>query len=174
MFFGYQETLNERGKKQENTKGWDKILLPIYWLLGFFGIYFFAGLSVRLEWSVISIGWFYLGIFLYLISSVLTIWSVVENKHFETTSRIQDNREQKVITTGPYRIVRHPGYLGILIWAVASALMFGTLAVGIVAFIIIVTICIRTFLEDKMLINELDGYIEYSKSVKQRLIPFVW
>ena len=174
MFSGHQETLNERGKKQKNTKGWDKILLPIYWLIAYFGIYFVAGLGVRLEWSVLSIYWFYIGVILYLISSILTVWSVIENKHFETTARIQDDREHKVITTGPYRIVRHPGYSGIVIWAIASALMFGTLTVGIVAFVIIATICVRTFLEDKMLKEELIGYMEYSKSVRYRLIPFVW
>jgi len=174
MFSGHQETLNERGKNQKNTKGWDKILLPIYWLIAYFGIYLVAGLGIRLEWSVLSIYWFYIGVILYLISSVLTVWPVIENKHFETTARIQDDRAHTVITTGPYRIVRHPGYSGIVIWAIASALMFGTLAVGIVAFVIIATICVRTYLEDKMLKDELNGYMEYSKSVRYRLIPFVW
>ncbi len=78
------------------------------------------------------------------------------------------------MTTGPYRIVRHPGYMGIVLWAVASALMFGTLAVGVVAGVIIVTISVRTYLEDTMLKDELPGYADYAKSVRYRLIPFVW
>jgi len=109
-----------------------------------------------------------------LISCVFTVWPVLENKYFEETSRIQNNREQTVIKTGPYKIIRHPGYSGIVIWAIASYLMFGTLAVGIVSFVIIVIICIRTYMEDKMLKDELTGYLEYSQTVKYRLIPFVW
>jgi protein-S-isoprenylcysteine O-methyltransferase Ste14 len=174
MFSGHKETLNERSKKQENTESWDKILLPIYVLLAYFGIYFTAGMGVRFGWNSLPMGLFYAGIALYLISSVFTVWPVLENKHFEATSRIQDNRAQTVITTGPYRIVRHPGYAGIILWAVASAFMFGTIAVVIISVVIIVTIWIRTYLEDKMLREELDGYLEYSKTVRYRLLPFIW
>ena len=174
MFLGHQETLYERGRKQDNTKSWDKILLPIISLLTFFGIYIVAGLGNRLHWEKLPIEFFYAGIVLYLLSSVFIVWPVLENKHFESTSRIQNNRNQTVIKTGPYKIVRHPGYAGIVIWAIASFLMFGTFQVGIVSLIIIIVICIRTFLEDKMLKNELEGYLEYSQNTKYRLIPFVW
>ena len=174
MFFGHQETLYERGKKQNNTKDWDKILLPIIWLLSFYGIYIVAGLGNRLIWNKLPIECFYVGIILYLLSSVFIVWPIFENKYFESTSRIQDNRDQTVIKTGPYKIVRHPGYAGIVIWAIASFLMFGTFPVGIVSLIIIIAICIRTFLEDRMLKNELEGYLEYSQNTKYRLIPFIW
>jgi len=174
MYSGHKETLNERGKKHENTKNWDKILLPIYFILAFYGIYVAAGVGIRFEVHYLSIKWFYWGTLLYVISSVLIIWPVLENKHFESTSRIQSDREQTVITSGPYKIVRHPGYSGIIMWACATTLMFGTLYVGIVSIIIIVVIVIRTLFEDKMLKNELKGYLDYSKKVKYRLIPFIW
>jgi protein-S-isoprenylcysteine O-methyltransferase Ste14 len=174
MYASHQETLYERGKKQENTKGWDKLLLPVFVLLTYLGIYAVAGLGVRFGWNTMPIEWFYIGIALYIISSIFSCWAVMENKHFEETARIQDNRKQTVITTGPYRIVRHPGYSGIVVWALASAFMFGTLAVGVVACIIITIIWIRTFLEDRMLGEELEGYLEYTKAVRYRLIPFVW
>ena len=174
MFLGHKETLSERGKKQHNTKYWDKIILPIYFVLAYFGIYCIAGLGVRLNWNTLSIEWFYVGILLYIVSCIFTILPVLENKHFESTSRIQDNREQNVITTGPYKIIRHPGYSGIVVWAIATTLMFGTLSVGIVSLIIILVIVIRTFLEDKMLKNELKGYLDYSNKVKYKLIPFIW
>jgi protein-S-isoprenylcysteine O-methyltransferase Ste14 len=174
MLSGHRETLSERGKKQENTKKWDRVLLPTYVLLAYFGIYLVAGLGNRFHWDRLPIECFYAGIILYLLSCVFTVWPVLENKHFEETSRIQNNRNQTVITSGPYRIIRHPGYSGIAIWAIASYLMFGTLAVGIVGFVIIAIICIRTYMEDKMLKNELAGYLEYSRTVKYRLIPFVW
>jgi protein-S-isoprenylcysteine O-methyltransferase Ste14 len=174
MLFGHQDTLSERGKKQKNTKNWDKVLLPILVLLAYYGIYLIAGLGNRFHWNRLPMEWFYTGIILYLLSSVFTVWPVLENKHFESTSRIQNNRKQTVISSGPYRIIRHPGYTGIVIWAIASYLMFGTLTVGIVSFVIIVIICIRTYMEDKMLKDELTGYLEYSQTVKYRLIPFVW
>jgi protein-S-isoprenylcysteine O-methyltransferase Ste14 len=174
MFSGHKETLNERGKKQDNTKNWDKILSPIYFLLAYYVIYIIAGLGNRFHWKTLPMEYFFIGIILYLISCVFIIWPILENKHFEATSRIQDNREQTVIKTGPYKIIRHPGYTGIVIWAIASSLIFGTIAVGIVGLIIIVVICIRTYMEDKMLKTELTGYLEYSKFVKYRLIPFVW
>ena len=174
MFSGHQETLNERSKKQENTKSWDKIILPIYVLLAYYGIYFAAGMGVRFNWYSLPIEWFYIGIAFYLVSSVFTAWAVLANKHFEETSRIQDNREQTVMTTGPYRIVRHPGYAGIVLWAIASALMIGTIAVGVVSVAIIVAIWIRTYLEDKMLKDELEGYLAYSQTVRYRLLPFIW
>jgi protein-S-isoprenylcysteine O-methyltransferase Ste14 len=174
MLLGHQDTLSERGKKQKNTKNWDKVLLPILVLLVYFGIYLVAGLGNRFHWGRLPMECFYAGIILYLVSSVFTVWPVLENRHFESTSRIQEDRGQAVITSGPYRIIRHPGYAGIVIWAIASCLMFGTLAVGIAGFVIIVIIFIRTYMEDKMLKNELAGYLEYSQTVKYRLIPFVW
>jgi protein-S-isoprenylcysteine O-methyltransferase Ste14 len=174
MLSGHQETLEERGKKQNNTKKWDKIILPIYVLLAYFGIYFVAGLGNRFHWNVLPIECFYIGIFLYLTSCVFIVWPVIENKYFEATSRIQNNREQFVINSGPYKIVRHPGYAGIVIWAIACSLMLGTLAVGIICIVIIVIIWIRTYMEDEMLKNELVGYLEYSQIVKYRLLPFIW
>jgi protein-S-isoprenylcysteine O-methyltransferase Ste14 len=174
MLLGHQETLSERGKKQNNTKKWDKIILPVFVILAYFGIYFIAGLGNRLLWNRLSIEYFYAGIILYLLSCVFTVWPVLVNKHFEETSRIQNNRDHAVISSGPYRIIRHPGYTGIVLWAIASFLMFGTIAVGIVSAIIIIIILVRTYFEDKMLKNELTGYSEYSQKVKYRLIPFIW
>ncbi len=80
MYSGHQETLYERGKKQDNTKGWDKILLPIYVLLAYMGIYIVAGLGVRFMWNTLPMEWFYTGTVLYLISSVFSVWPVSENK----------------------------------------------------------------------------------------------
>ena len=174
LFLGHQDALSERAKKRDNTKKWDKVLLPIIVFLVYYGIYFIAGLGIRFHWDRLPMECFYAGLILYLFSCVFIVWSGLGNKHFEATARVQDDREQIVITSGTYKIVRHPGYLGIILWAIASYLMFGTLAVGTVSFVIIVVFCIRTYMEDKMLKDELAGYLAYSQKVKYRLIPFIW
>ena len=174
LYKGYRATLSERGKKRENTKNWDKLLMPALIVLAYYGIYLVAGLGVRFHWTRLSMGWMAAGVALYLLSGVFTVWPVMANKHFEATSRIQDDRGQAVVSAGPYRIVRHPGYLGLCIWAVAAALIFGTWPVALTAAAIIAVVVARTHLEDAMLCNELDGYAAYAKQVKYRLIPFIW
>lgn len=174
MWGGHQETLHARGKKQENTKHWDKILLPILVALTYYGMYAAAGLGVRYGWGRLNLAWFAVGTAVYGVSCVFTVWPVLENKHFEAAARIQGDRSQMVVSTGPYRIVRHPGYLGIVLWAIASALMFGTLAAGIVAAAIVIVLLVRTALEDSILKKELDGYAAYAEKVKYRLFPFIW
>lgn len=174
MSNNHAETLSERGKKHENTKSWDKLFLGIYVPSAFYIIYIVAGLGVRFQWPILSTTFIYIGTFLYVISTMLGVWSIIENKHFESTSRIQDDRNQTVITTGPYRLVRHPGYSSIIIWAISVPMILGSLYTGIVSAIIIVTITIRTYFEDSMLKKELSGYMEYADKVKYRLIPFAW
>lgn len=174
MFFNHTETLVERGKRYGNTKKWDKVCLSFYVPASFYLIYIAAGLDIRLERSSPSTMFLCIGLALYLISTVMGIWPIMENKHFESTARIQDNREQTVVTTGPYRLVRHPGYFSIVIWACAVPMIFGSLSAGVVSAVIFLTITIRTYFEDTMLKNELPGYQEYASEVKYRLIPFIW
>ena len=125
-------------------------------------------LGIRFELSVLPMQWFYVGIAMCLVSGVFNTWSIMENKHFEGTSRIQNDREHSVITTGAYRIVRHPGYASLVIWAIAVYLVFGTLAVWILSCIIIGAIWIRTYFEDNMLKEELAGYLEYSQRIREQ------
>ena len=174
MFNNHIETLSERGKKHNNTKNWDKICLAIYVPSAFYIIYIIAGLSIRFNWPVLSAIFVHIGIILYIMSTILGVWPIMENKHFESTARIQDDRNQNVITTGPYKLVRHPGYSSIIIWAFSVPMIFGSLYTYIVSVIIVVTIIIRTYFEDCMLKKELPGYMEYTKEVKYRLMPFIW
>ena len=96
------------------------------------------------------------------------------NTFFSKVVRIQDDRGHHVIDTGPYRFVRHPGYVGWAILGNGFMLALGSwLAVGI-SLVIILLIIVRTYLEDRFLISNLDGYSEYATRVKRRLIPGVW
>lgn len=164
-------TIAERGKIDTNSPMWDKVLLTLFWFLAYFLIYFIAGKTSKIGTLNTS---FYIGIILYLISGILTIKAMMVNEFLESTARLQEDREQKVCSQGPYAIVRHPTYLGILIWCVSMCLIFPSKYVALVAFIIAVIIIIRTYLEDNMLKVGLKGYKEYSMKVKYKLIPFIW
>ena len=78
------------------------------------------------------------------------------------------------ITTGPYQYVRHPGYIGMILSAFATALMLGSLWALIPAGLLTMLVVVRTTLEDRTLQNELDGYNEYAQRVRYRLLPGIW
>lgn len=168
------EVLNERAKDRKNTEQWDKILLGLYVLLAFFAIYIIAGLDIRFNWSYIPMFYTYPSLVITILASILGVWAMSSNANFEATSRIQNDRIQDVCTSGPYKLVRHPGYLAIILWAIAIPFIFGSLYMLIPSLLIIVVIVIRTGLEDKMLIEKLAGYMEYSCKTKYRLLPFIW
>jgi protein-S-isoprenylcysteine O-methyltransferase Ste14 len=88
--------------------------------------------------------------------------------------RIQTERDHKVAISGPYNYIRHPGYVGFIVMVLAIPLSLGTLYALLMSGITTILFIIRTFLEDKTLKNELDGYLEYSNKVKYKLIPFIW
>jgi protein-S-isoprenylcysteine O-methyltransferase Ste14 len=111
---------------------------------------------------------------LLVFSSVLINWAMVVNPFFEPTVRIQDDREHRVVSSGPYAFVRHPGYLSGILWITSIPLilgsLYGLLPVGFYSVLMI----IRTYLEDRTLKEELDGYREYSAKVRYRLFPGIW
>ena len=170
------ELLNHRGrwKKKKDTKPWDKFLMPAYGIMGLYVLIVIIGLDIRFQWSYLGFEFAIAGIVLFIIGSILINWAMIVNTHFETTVRIQKDRDQKVITSGPYRIVRHPGYVGAILWAVSTPLIIGSLVGLVPAAITVFLLVIRTWLEDKTLRGELNGYAEYAKRVKYRLVPPVW
>ena len=166
------ETLKERGKVKTNSPKWDKILLLIFWLSSFFIVYFVDGKTVMLG---MKIGFdFIAGMIIYILSAIITVKAMLENTFLESTARLQTDRNQKVIQTGPYSVVRHPTYSAVLMWCVSVRCVFPSAEVLFLAIAIATVIIIRTELEDEMLIKGLPGYEEYSKKVRYRLIPFVW
>jgi protein-S-isoprenylcysteine O-methyltransferase Ste14 len=105
---------------------------------------------------------------------VVSARSMAENPHFEGTVRIQHDRDHRVIATGPYAVVRHPGYLGIAVLSLGLPLVLRSSWALVVAIISVLWIVLRTWLEDRTLQAELDGYTEYARRVRSRLIPGVW
>jgi protein-S-isoprenylcysteine O-methyltransferase Ste14 len=128
----------------------------------------------RFLWSHLSIDFVVIGFVLYLFSSVLVVWAMIVNPFFESTVRIQQERAHTVITKGPYQWVRHPGYLGAILWASSIPLIFGSVFAFIPVGIYVGLMGLRTFLEDRTLMEELRGYSEYAVQVRYRLFPCIW
>lgn len=172
MFRVNQETLSQRGKVDTDSPTWDKLLLGIYWILHFFAIHLVAGL----EWQgvVPNEALYWIGMVLVVMSIVVAMAALVVNTYLESTARLQHDRDQRVISSGIYRIIRHPTYLAVLISAAGISLVFGTPFTCLVALVISGIIILRTHLEDRMLIDGLPGYAEYAQKVRYRLIPGIW
>ena len=99
---------------------------------------------------------------------------MVVNPFFEKTVRIQKERGHHVIDTGPYAVVRHPGYAGFVGWIISAPLLLASAWAFIPALLAVVGILVRTILEDRTLQAELPGYCEYAVRVRFRLVPGVW
>ena len=168
------ELLNQRGKMQKGTKKWDKIVIISYFLLAILVTPLIAGLDHRFQMSLLPFDFVYPGLGLYLISVVFSIWPMLHNPFFEGTVRIQKDRGHQVIASGPYAIVRHPGYLGMLGGSLPIPFVFGSIFSFIPAAMMVALVFFRTYLEDKTLHAELEGYNVYSQKVKHRLIPLIW
>ncbi len=171
------ELLNHRGawKKKKDTKPWDRTLVTLYGLLAFYVLPVVIGLDVgRYRWSHLGLWAAVAGSLLYLVGAAALTWAMLTNPHFETTVRIQTDRGHKVVTTGPYAFVRHPGYLGAGLWALATPLIVGS-AWGLVpALAASAVLIIRIHLEERALLAELPGYAEYAQRVRHRLLPGIW
>jgi protein-S-isoprenylcysteine O-methyltransferase Ste14 len=104
----------------------------------------------------------------------ISVWALIANKFFSAVVRIQKERGHTVVTTGPYRFVRHPGYAGGVIAYLATPLALGTLWAYLPMGLILCALALRTALEDRTLQDELPGYAEYAARVRYRLLPGIW
>lgn len=166
--------LDQRSKIRKGTKGWDKLWLFTFMILFIYGMPSIAGYDIgRLGNQIGGIS-LYIGLFLYLVSASLATWSMSVNKFFETSVRIQKDRGHYVISDGPYRFVRHPGYAAMIFWAAGFPLAVGSKLALYVGLGLLFALAIRTFYEDRTLHQELEGYADYAQKVKYKLIPFIW
>ena len=101
-------------------------------------------------------------------------WALIVNRFFSGTVRIQTERGHHVVTDGPYRIIRHPGYAGSLLGYVFIPILLDSLWAFIPAVLLIIVMFIRTASEDSTLQTELPGYAEYAEKTRYRLIPGIW
>jgi len=171
------ETLRERARftSSEGTKSWDRVLVMIVGLYGPAAMVIVAGLDHRWGWSpVVPIAVQVLAALLVAGGYGLAVWAMVENPFFSSVARIQRDRAQQVVTTGPYRIARHPSYAGALLASAALPFMLSTLWALIPAVLMVIALVVRTGLEDRMLLEELEGYQNYAEKTRFRLVPGLW
>ena len=169
------DLLSERSKPGAGTRNWDKKILGLSFLATI-SMFVTAGLdSGRYHWSpdfhwslsVIGILFTASGQFLFLLAQK-------QNKFFSSTVRIQTDRDHTVCDTGLYKIVRHPAYLGSIIQSIGFPLLFGSLWSILPVGLLIILHVLRTYLEDKTLMNELKDYPEYSLNTHYKIIPYIW
>jgi protein-S-isoprenylcysteine O-methyltransferase Ste14 len=169
--------LAERSKApgSDNQKQWDKYLIIVIYVWALAWLIIMPLDAKRFGWSPMFPVWLkVLGGVALLPALYLIYQATVENTYLSTLVRIQSDRKHHVISTGVYGFVRHPLYLGCMLMCFGAPLLLGSLYGFIVAFIGLILIIGRIIGEEKVLTNELEGYDEYQKKVKYRLVPFVW
>jgi len=168
------ETLNRRGAIGAGVKPFDKAF-AVLWLVLSLCVAAVAGPdAVRFHWSRLPEILFPVGAVILSVALAFGTWAMLENRHFEQFVRIQQEREHHVVTTGPYRMVRHPGYLGAIIGVLVTPGMLGSAWAFVPASLLVLLFIIRTHLEDGVLRRELPGYEEYASRTRFRLVPLVW
>ncbi len=159
---------------QSNQKAWDKVFLLLYQLVLFAWLVLMPLDAVRYHWSQVPIVLQVVGVMLLITSFILTSLTFRENTFLSPTVRVQHERGQTVISTGPYRYVRHPMYAGGLLLFLGTPLLLGSWYGLLLVVLLIVVVAVRAVLEERVLRDELPGYPAYMKQVKYRLIPYVW
>jgi protein-S-isoprenylcysteine O-methyltransferase Ste14 len=167
------EIFAARSRIQPGTKLWDYIFITLV-IGGMTLILPVAGFDKRFggadapDWVVV------VGYVLFVISFIGQTWPQAVNRHFEPGVRIQEDRGQTVIDTGPYAYVRHPGYISGSLLALSIALVLGSWWALLPVAVVIVGLAVRTVFEERTLRAELAGYTDYTRRVKWRWVPGVW
>lgn len=139
------------------------------------GIVFAAADSGRLGWSgPVPLALRGAGLVLFAGSLALALRAIVVNRWFTDQLRVQHDKGHRVVTSGPYRLVRHPAYAGMLVLHPAAALAIGSWWALVDSAAFMAVILRRTAIEDDMLLRELDGYAQYAARVRSRLVPGLW
>ncbi|MFA5617720.1 MAG: isoprenylcysteine carboxylmethyltransferase family protein [Syntrophorhabdaceae bacterium] len=156
-------------------KPWDKALAPLLAVSVSFPLFIVAGLDHRYGWSPVFPSWLSIvGLIVIALGYAFGGWALVENRFFSGVVRIQTDRGHVVCDSGPYGIVRHPGYAGNILSLPGIALALGSVWTLIPAAVALTIAVVRTALEDRTLQEELPGYREYARRVRYRLIPGIY
>jgi protein-S-isoprenylcysteine O-methyltransferase Ste14 len=160
---------------QKGQKGWDKVSMSLMFIVAI-GYYIIPGFDViRFGWSHPFPEWVEITAMAVHIPCFLFLaWVMHANTYLAPVVKIDHEREQLVITDGPYAIVRHPMYSAIIVLVIAFPTALGSRFGLIPALLLVLLLVIRTIFEDRTLRTELPGYPEYTSVTRYRLIPGVW
>jgi protein-S-isoprenylcysteine O-methyltransferase Ste14 len=167
------QVLRHRLGLKKGTEPWDWVWLSVF-VPAVVGILVVAGLDVRSNGQLLPQSVRPVGLVLFVLGGGLFLRAMGENPFFEKTVRIQHERDHHVIETGPYRFVRHPGYIGMIAWVLSFPLLLTSPWAFVPAGLTVVCLVVRTALEDQTLYNKLPGYADYATRVRSRLVPGVW
>ena len=171
----HPDLIEERLRPPAGAKQWDKPLAAIVGVAGPIVLLLLCALDHRFRWSGPTPAWAQgAGFFAVAAGGALSNWAVAANRFFSAIVRIQRDRGHHVVDTGPYRVVRHPAYAGAMIYMVGLTFALGSRIALAATTVLCAVLAVRTALEDRTLRNELDGYAEYARRVRFRLLPGVW
>ncbi len=171
------ELIAERASsvRRGDVARWDRFIMPVIAMLGPLASWIVAGLSFRFGWLAGSSIVVRLGALAVLVAgSALVAWSMLSNPFFSAVVRIQRDRGHAVVSKGPYRFVRHPGYVGMLVANLATPVLLDAPWTFVPAGVVAVLLVLRTVLEDRTLVAELAGYPDYARETRARLVPGLW
>jgi protein-S-isoprenylcysteine O-methyltransferase Ste14 len=175
LFLENNNLFGQRLRPVPGAKWWDRVLWMFYGPANM-AIIVVASLDAgRFGWtSNYPLAVYFLGYLGYFCGGALHLWSIRTNPFYVSTVSIRDDRSQAVIDQGPYRLMRHPGYTGIILMVNSIAIVLGSLWALIPSVLTSMLLVVRTLLEDRALQLELSGYQEYAGRVRYRLLPGVW
>lgn len=167
------DLIKEQMKPKEKSA--DRIGVPMTYVC-FLGHWIIAGLDVgRYHWSdTVPYALQLIGLIGFACGFSLLVWATITNQFYSSAVRIQTDRGQTVISGGPYRFVRHPGYIGWIVFYISSGFALGSWLSVLPMLLLVVITFRRTLIEDALLQKDLPGYADYAHRVPYRLIPGVW
>jgi len=176
LFKQNPDLLKERmeGLSKADEKSWDKVLMTVIAIVFFAWLIFMPLDAVRFRWSQAPTWVQIMGAVILFCSFCVFYLAYRANPYLSPAIRIQNDRGQQVVSSGPYRYVRHPLYAGFMLFVPGTSLLLGSWYGLILGFVLVALTARRAVMEERALRDELKGYEEYMKKVKYRLIPFIW
>jgi protein-S-isoprenylcysteine O-methyltransferase Ste14 len=168
------DLLEERMGPGKGTQRWDTGIMSVVGLVQLLR-YVVAGLDQRNSWTGdIPVGAQIAALIACILSYALVAWATASNRFFSQIFRIQSERGHTVASGGPYHYVRHPAYVGTIVYELAVPILLASWWAWIISVLNVFLLILRTALEDRALQAELAGYTEYARQVRYRLLPGVW
>lgn len=164
----------QKGFRGRGVKSWDKWINSLNGAL-MIASWVVAGLDHRFGWTgPVPLACHVGGLGAVALGFALFLWAMACNAFFSEGVRIQEERGHVVASGGPYRLVRHPGYVGVILGQLGTPFLLGSAWALVPSLTLAALVVVRTSLEDRTLLNELPGYAEYTKQTRFRLLPGVW